>query len=641
MSLYKSKSQIKINITSTNPELHKIKISQITPKIMNSKIRSQYNQSNSLINSLSFRKTKYSNDFIFMKREIVFNKSLEQKKATFKYQNYILFDKTKKKIYKRLNKNSLKKRSSSFFLTGGFLKENNSMFPFILNENSNIIELNNKENKKDYLGKVKNKTNIIFNNYNNFMNRKERINLKLINNNYLLKTFDKKIRNEKELENKTCIEKKNDNIILRKQMIYDNCKKKELSKIKYIDNIKDYLNYKMNLNIKKEKSKVIKENYKDEIDFFDDKIKTINNNFNSFNNTFFLTLDKYSKQLFNKTKKEKEKDRQLIMIINTLKQQIINLKSKIHKIKNNYDDLNKYLYIFLCIKEKKLELPNYYKIIIENKMDEKKDELKKINKSEIERILRFKKNISDLDPDYLFAQIRKYENDEIDLIKRYNSLRKEIFILKNEKEELKNNIIKSEKDASHDIIESKKNILLNLKKKNNELKKTKQSLFSYLYKNEEDEDKNIANNQLYYKTNKIINNLNKFVKYDFGISKKIIRGNKENKLILYNLSNLEILIYIILNKIAEFKKKFPNKLNDFHQLLEKNKRIRKALELKNMKELKLKFENQRINEKNEKVIFIPVHKIYDNNMIAKHINLRKNKVKREFKVENIYDYLSE
>lgn len=397
----------------------------------------------------------------------------------------------------------------------------------------------------------------------------------------------------------------------------------------------------MNLNIKKEKSRIIKENYKDELDYFDEKIKTINNNFNSFNNTFFITLDKYSKQLSNKAKIEKEKDKQLIILINSLKEKIISLKIKINKIKNNCEDLNKYLYISLCIKEKKLELPNYYKIIIENRMDEKKEELKKINKNEIERILQFKKNIKNLAPDYLFEQIRKYENDEIDLIKKYNSLRKEIFILNNEKEELKNNIIKNEKDASHEIIESKKIILLNLKKKNNELKKNKQLFFPYFYKSEEDEDKNLSNNQLYYKTNKIVNNLNKYVNYNFEVSKKIIKGNKGNALILYNLSKLEILIYIIRNKIEEFKRKFPNKINIFHQLLDRNKRIRKALELENMKELKIKIENKRINEKNSKVIIIPAHKIYNNNMISKSLNLRKKKLKKELKAESIYDYLSE
>ena len=139
----------------------------------------------------------------------------------------------------------------------------------------------------------------------------------------------------------------------------------------------------------------------------------------------------------------------------------------------------------------------------------------------------------------------------------------------------------------------------------------------------------------------MINNFNKYLKYDFGESKLIIRGNKENALILYNLSKLEILTNIIMNKIEVFKRKFPNKISLLQQLIDKNKRIRKNLEQKNNNELKLKIENKRINEKNEKLIIIPSHKIYNFNMISKNLNLRKNRVKKEFKEESIFEYLNE
>jgi hypothetical protein len=423
--------------------------------------------------------------------------------------------------------------------------------------------------------------------------------MKLMNNKNLLKTFDIKIRKEnKILKNFSNIKKQHNFSILKKQEILDHCKNKELTRNNFIYNIKDFMKFEINLNTNKEKAKVISENLSDEINLVVDKIKTLKNNFNSFNNNFFNTFDKYTKQLYYKIKDEKTKDNKLLEDINYLKQKIINLNLKINKIKNNYDELNRYVYIFICIKEEKKHLPNYYKIIIENKIEEKKDELKKINKNEIERISNYKKNIIDLDPDYMFTEIKRYENNNIDLMKRYNSIGKEIILLNYEKEELKQNIKNNVNNISDEIIESKNNILLNLKKKYHKLKKNKQILSSYINKEEyDDEDININHSELYIKTNKLINNFNKYIKYDFDEYKIIIKGDKEKALILHNLTKIETLINCFLNKVNDFKIKNPNKLKLYKMLIDKNKKMRKIMEQKKMKELKLKMENKRINKK--------------------------------------------
>ena len=591
------------------------------------------------MNSLSSRRNKYSNYYIFMKREIAFNKSVEKKKAIFKYQNYALFDTKKKPIYQS-KKNMVNNRSFSLNLTENMLKANKSMFYFKKNENLNSIELDSKDKNKDYLRYLNHKENTIFNNYNKFGNRRKRLNLKLINEKFLLQTFDTKIQKEKEIEFLSNIEKKNNYSFFQKKEILERSKNKELTKIKYISNIKDYLTFKTNLNIKKEKEKVIIENIKEQIDTIDDKNKNLKKNFNTFNNNFFFVFDKYIKHLSNKIKIEKEKDNQLVEIINTIKQKIIDLKSKINKIKNNSDDINKYVYIFLCIKEKKLELPNYYKIILENKISEKKTEMKIINKKEIENISNYKRNIRELDPELIFSRIKKIENEEIDLIKRYNLLRGEITILNNEKEELNKNISSINNNISDIIIESKNRLLSDLKKKYNKLNNNKKILISYSSKKEEDTDFLITNNKLYNNINKIIYNINNYLKYDFGAPKIILRGDKVNLLILDSLSKLEILVNIIMNLINEFKRRSPNKIYLFQQLIDKNKRIRKTMEQKNKNEMKIKNENKRIKEKNEKLIIIPAHKINNYNMISKNL-LRKNNVNKTLKIETIYDYLSE
>ena len=576
-----------------------------------------------------------------MKREIFFNKNLEENKKTFKYQNYILFDRKKRAyILKDHSQNNdvKNKTCSSLFLTQNILNKSN--FPFINKDNSYSLDLDSKNNN-DYFKKLNNKTNTIFSSYNNFKHHRKKINIKLLNEKYSLKSFDIKRINEKELENKSLIENKRNYKLIKKQIIYDNIRKKDFTRIKYIENIKDYLNYKMNLNVKKEKEKVIKENVKEKINLIEDRIINLKNNYDIFSNQFLIKFDKYSKQLFNKIKYEKNFDDKLIECINKISQKIMNLKLKISKINNNYNELNKYIYIFICIQEKKLQLPNYYKIIIENKIKENLDELKNINKNEIQRILNYKKNITDLKPEYLDAYIKRYENEDLDLIKKYNILRDEIIILNEEKELIKHNIFINEKDPSSEIIKAKNNTLLNLKIKYNKLYNYKKTLLPYMNSYADDDEETMNNNKLYYKTNKMINDFNKYIKYEFEEKKYLIRGDKKNALILYNLSKLEILVNTFMSKVAKFKKEFPNKLNFYKMLIDRNKRIRNALEQKNIIELKLKNENKRIYEKNEKLVIIPTHKLNYNNMLAKNLNKKKNKIKNEIKVETVYDFLDE
>ena len=75
-------------------------------------------------------------------------------------------------------------------------------------------------------------------------------------------------------------------------------------------------------------------------------------------------------------------------------------------------------------------------------------------------------------------------------------------------------------------------------------------------------------------------------------------------------------------------------------MVDKNRKIRKINEQKKMNEFKDKYERNRIIEKNNKII-IPKHKILNYNMISRNMNLKKNKTKKELKIETIYDYFSE
>jgi hypothetical protein len=246
--------------------------------------------------------------------------------------------------------------------------------------------------------------------------------------------------------------------------------------------------------------------------------------------------------------------------INELNRKIASLKQKIKKIRYKLDTYNKLVSILICIKEKKLELPKYYKIILESKMENNKNELKNVSKSEIERILNYKNNLIYQDPEHMIKHIKIYENYDIDLLKRYNSLRDEIKLLNEEKESLIHSIYVNEMHAPPEIIESKKNILLNLKKKYYKLNK---QVMKYYFENNKNNGNNenivINHSNLYYKVIKIMNNLSKYIKYEFSNSKKIIKEEKEQELIIINLSKLELMIEFFMNEIDLFKRNNPKK----------------------------------------------------------------------------------
>ena len=126
--------------------------------------------------------------------------------------------------------------------------------------------------------------------------------------------------------------------------------------------------------------------------------------------------------------------------------------------------------------------------------------------------------------------------------------------------------------APPEIIESKKNILLNLKKKYYKLNK---QVMKYYFENNKNNGNNenivINHSNLYYKVIKIMNNLSKYIKYEFSNSKKIIKEEKEQELIIINLSKLELMIEFFMNEIDLFKRNNPKReKNNKNKRTEKN-----------------------------------------------------------------------
>ena len=584
--------------------------------------------------SLIGNKTKYANYYIFSKRENAFHQSIQNNKKVFKYQNFSLFEEkgkttTNKIRRKKNNNNNLNNNKySSLYLTQNILRENKTMLPLIGNE---------KSINKDFDG---NKT---------FIDKKDKQKITTSTNyatvikdkNFLNKITDK---NDQERISKSREEKKRDKIILKKIDIYNRCNSKDILKSKFIENMREFLLEKYNIQIKQEKTKIFQENIKDKIEFINDRIKILKNEFNCFNDRFVTKFSEYIKQVIQMKDIEKNKDNLYLNYIFQLKKEIVSLNLRNKKIKNDRDGLNRWMYLQICVKEKKKVLPKYYKIILEDKQDENKEELKKIDKNLINNVLKYKNNIIYKNGDLFLEQIKKYENQNIDLLTYYNLLREEIDELNKEKELLliENNQKEMEKEEDK-LVGIKLKMLVNVKNKYNKLTQYWQSVKTLIDNNDEDEEEfiNKKYTKLYYKTSKLLNNLNSYINYDFqkiGIVKSY-KNISEESLILLNLTKIEILTDIFIAKNTSFKKNFSDKMNNFQTLLDKNKKLKKNIEQRKNIKLKLERERDKIFKKYNKIVILPTHKLNINNVLTKKLILKKYREQKKNKEEIIDDYL--
>ena len=592
----------------------------------NSDTLSRNNINNMKLTSLSLKekKAKYANFTIFKKREYAFHKSIENNKKVFKYQNYSLFEEKKRPTLKKIKTNFNRNNSNMFQLS----KTNFSSL--YLTESVQGIS------KTIFQSKNSSKNSSILND----IPKKNKNLIKMIKNNHFLNELN--IYNEKEALNKS----KEDIIgirnIIKKKEYLDIGNAKEITKNKYIEKLREYVLGKYNLEMKKEKSKIMEDNLKDSIGFINDKIKNLENDYHNFNNNFLNEFTEYSKQIMQIRDDEKNRYNIYLNYIMKLKRDVIDLKQKNKKMSNYRNSLSRWMYLQIRVKEKLKVLPSYYKIILENKMKENAEELSKIDKDKIDNVLNYKNHIIYKDADLFLSQIKKYENQNLELLINYNSIRDEINILnktKNYFEEEEAHFNEIEK-ANNELYENKMKFLLFLKNKYNKLIHYKQSLKYYIHDNENDSI-NKKHSILYYKIYNLLEHLNSYMNYDFhelGLVVPYKDIPEESKNVL-NLAKLELITDIFIRKHNYYKKEYSEKMNELQTVFDKSKKLQKNLE--QIKNIKIKFEKERdkINNKNKKVIILPTHKLYINNILAKKLIMKKLREQKKKKKETIDDYL--
>ena len=376
---------------------------------------------------------KYSNVILFSRREK--ERSLKINISNKSVKDYII---KKKKKNQRDKSNDVSNPSddiSTFALqTISSFKNSNSFstqFTFPKNIRPSLIDKENRNTphltisnfysqaSKDIKNKHKKKTNIFCLTQNNININKNRD----LSNNERCNTINffpkksnfsfKEKENEINLLKRIKIEHGKENYKTdEKNLIYLKLKKLESEKYNIslmLNKVREfkYFNY---LNEQKKEINIITmENSKNNIEFLKDKINSLNKIKNIYSNKISNTLGEYSKFISNYKEKEKINSDILLNQINNIKKEVKNLQNKIAKKEQEKATILKWVYFLIKMKEKKIELPTYYKKIIETNFPRgiekrktiapKLEDIKSINDKKKQFFEHHEHNDNDIDKD--------------------------------------------------------------------------------------------------------------------------------------------------------------------------------------------------------------------------------------------------
>ena len=376
---------------------------------------------------------KYSNVILFSRREK--ERSLKINISNKSVKDYIIKKKNKNQRDKSNDVSNPSDDISTFALqTISSFKNSNSFstqFTFPKNIRPSLIDKENRNTphltisnfysqaSKDIKNKHKKKTNIFCLTQNNITLNKNRD----LSNNERCNTINffpkksnfsfKEKENEINLLKRIKIEHGKENYKTdEKNLIYLKLKKLESEKYNIslmLNKVREfkYFNY---LNEQKKEINIITmENSKNNIEFLKDKINSLNKIKNIYSNKISNTLGEYSKFISNYKEKEKINSDILLNQINNIKKEVKNLQNKIAKKEQEKATILKWVYFLIKMKEKKIELPTYYKKIIETNFPRgiekrktiapKLEDIKSINDKKKQFFEHHEHNDNDIDKD--------------------------------------------------------------------------------------------------------------------------------------------------------------------------------------------------------------------------------------------------
>ena len=540
-------------------------------------------------------KKKYRNLYIFEKREIAYNKSIQEGRKVFKYDQSI-----------ELMKSSKRNRGSfnSLYLTESLNKstKNQTSLPLLekdksLNEEYQTSIINNNKN-------INLSRNSFINISTNILNKKNKTISENINKDDII--LLKRI-NLNETKDNDYLKRIS---LIKKQKILERNINKNYYKKKYINDERNVILDKYNINIKKEKIKVIEENLNNKIKKINNDIKQLELNSELFKLNFMPKLNEYYRYIRNKKDIENQKNLLYINKIYLLKKHILFIKSRITKRQEEKEFLMREIFLQISIKEKKLNLPEYYKDILLN--DYSYEQIKEkygneINKEEYNRISKYIESLDVNDMEIIFENLNKLTNNNMELLHEYNKIQEKNLNYKKHRKKIELEINSDAQKEINNLIKEKESIL-NIKiKKYKENKKIYFDLTNDIsYKNSLGKKRS----NLFIKLDSFLKMLKDNLNYKINTEDDIKGKITEEKIMMNYLEKIEIIINRFLSVHKGIKNNYSDKIKSLKNIFDKEKKFRKAQEQKKNIALKFETDRKKLFDRYNKILFLPKKKVY-------------------------------
>ena len=343
------------------------------------------------IPKLSLKSLKYSNDFLFDRRE-------KERELTehFKTKGTLTTQSITKdlsqypyiKTYYTITTNPSTEKGNSIFRTKKIRKLLKSNIDFYNNIQSDFNNYNNSNynnfNQKSYYSNNNSKNHIyqlsnISNsnsdfNYSNFYITDAPFKSERMTKSKILQDFSIEEKQKEEDKNlirllKSFEESNNKKNDIKNEPLIDNkiisIHHKHTPIKKFINQTREKILLKYTSNIKKDISTNLQEMYKNATERVDNTIESIKKTNTLFNDAFLIKFNDYVKEL--EIQREIEKSENTNLIKQIIKQKIENsqIESKIRKQELEKDNILRWIFFQISVKENKLDIPNHYKSLIE------------------------------------------------------------------------------------------------------------------------------------------------------------------------------------------------------------------------------------------------------------------------------------
>ena len=540
-------------------------------------------------------KKKYRNLYIFEKREIAYNKSIQEGRKVFKYDQSI-----------ELMKSSKRNRGSfnSLYLTESLNKstKNQTSLPLLekdksLNEEYQTSIINNNKN-------INLSRNSFINISTNILNKKNKTISENINKDDII--LLKRI-NLNETKDNDYLKRIS---LIKKQKILERNMNKNYYKKKYINDERDLILDKYNINIKKEKIKVIEENLNNKIKKINNDIKQLELNSELFKLNFMPKLNEYYRYIRNKKDIENQKNLLYINKIYLLKKHILFIKSRITKRQEEKEFLMREIFLQISIKEKKLNLPEYYKDILLN--DYSYEQIKEkygneINKEEYNRISKYIESLDVNNMEIIFENLNKLTNNNMELLHEYNKIQEKNLNYKKHRKKIELEINSDAQKEINNLIKEKESIL-NIKIK--KYKENKKIYFDLINDNSYKNSLGKKRSNLFIKLDSFLKMLKDNLNYKINTEDDIKGKITEEKIMMNYLEKIEIIINRFLSVHKGIKNNYSDKIKSLKSIFDKEKKFRKAQEQKKNIALKFETDRKKLFDRYNKILFLPKKKVY-------------------------------